>query len=287
MTHPAVDFISTSYGYPGSLPIPEHIAKSFTGTYSYGKLHFGACDNSPATAPQDGTCGPWWSIGIAGYEEADFNYLTGAPQESSGGRQLMSGTFPDFIADYTQVLPYCRDCEDGYNEFTAGTSFATPRSAGTASKILLAARRKTGQLGGIQRPAAATPLMVHSAGVSISNWQLRRALEQAAWIPGIDSYDPVNGAFDQVAVPIPPLAPWTVAGWGVLSPERGEVVEQTLSLLGLRERPAGEVARTKSAEHCLFQTALIDARKTYWDNIALLSETYLNAPSPDPYLYCQ
>ncbi|TAM23255.1 MAG: hypothetical protein EPN60_15485, partial [Nevskiaceae bacterium] len=287
MTHPAVDFISTSYGYPGSLPIPEHISKSFTGTYTHGKLHFGACDNSPAPAIQDGTCGPWWSIGIAGYEEADFDYTTGEPQVSSGGRQLMSGTLPDFIADYTEVLPYCRACEDGYNQYTAGTSFATPRSAGTASKILLAARRKAGHFGGIERPATGTPLMVHAGSVSISNWQLRRALEQAAWIPGVDGYDPVNGVFDQVAVPIPPLAPWTVAGWGVLSPEHGEVVEQTLSLLGLRERPPGEVARSKSSDHCLFQTTMIEARKTYWDNIAVLSETYLNSPSPDPYLYCE
>jgi hypothetical protein len=287
MTHPAVDFISTSYGYPGSLPIPEHIAKSFTGTYTYGKLHFGACDNSPAPAIQDGTCGPWWSIGISGYEEADFDYTTGEPQESSGGRQLMSGTLPDFIADYTEVLPYCRACEDGYNQYTAGTSFATPRSAGTVSKILLAARRKAGHFGGIERPTTGTPLMVHASGVSISNWQLRRAMEQAAWIPSISDYDPINGVFDQVAVPIPPLAPWTVAGWGVLSPERGEVVEQTLSLLGLRERPEGEAARSKSRDHCLFQTAMIEARKTYWDNIAVLSETFLNSPSPDPYLYCE
>ena len=141
---------------------------AFTGTYQYGKLHFGACDNSPATAPQDGTCGPWWSIGIAGFEEADPNYVTGEPQDSSNGRQLMSGTLPDFIADYTEVLPYCRACEDGYNEYTADTSFATPRSAGTASKILLVARRQLGHLGGIDRRGA-TPLMVRGTSKSISN----------------------------------------------------------------------------------------------------------------------
>ena len=60
MTHPAVDIVTTSYGPVGSIPIPENLGNSFNGVFNFGKLHFGACDNSPSTAPQDGTCGPWW-----------------------------------------------------------------------------------------------------------------------------------------------------------------------------------------------------------------------------------
>ena len=288
MTHAAIDLVSTSYGAVGSLPIPEHINRSFTGTQTFGKLHFGACDNSPATAPQDGTCGPWWSIGIAGYEEGDSNYNTGEPQDASNGKQLISGSLPDFLADFTQVLPYCDACEDGYDDFVAGTSFATPRSAGTTSKILLELRRKAGHLRGIRLPPQSTaPLMVSSGGIAVSNWQLRRVLEVAAWYPPIENYDPVQAVFDQVAVPIPPAAPYTVAGWGVLSTDQGGVVDEALSLLGVRTRPPGEVPRTKSVDTCYFQTALITLRKGYWDFVAVGSETFLNPPQPDPFLFCE
>ncbi len=151
MTHPAIDIITTSYGPIGSIPGTGHLNDSFTGSYAFGKLHFGACDNTPSTAIQDSTCGPWWSVGIAGFEETQAN----EPGDSSNGRQVLSGTFPDFIADFTQTLPYCAECEDGYDDGVGGTSFATPRSAGTASKILLKARRALNYLGGPLQLAAA------------------------------------------------------------------------------------------------------------------------------------
>jgi hypothetical protein len=280
-THPAVDFVSTSYGAPGSLPLPGHITNSFIGTYANGKLHFGACDNSPSTCVQDGTGGPWWSIGIAGFEETADN----EPEGSSGGRQSLSGNLVDFIADFTQTLPYCMACEDGYDDFVGGTSFATPRSAGTASKILLAARRAAGHTRGIVPGAVpeTPPLMVAGATQSITNWQLRRALEEAAWIPEFGDYDPLAGVQEfGPGYPIPPAAAASVIGWGVLTtaPEAG-VIERALGVLGL-----GEASAAKDASYCQFQTALIDARKLYWDFTNADSETFLNAPSPDPFVYC-
>ncbi|MES0874991.1 hypothetical protein [Sinimarinibacterium thermocellulolyticum] len=280
-THPAVDLVSTSYGAPGSLPLPGHINMSFTGTYANGKLHFGACDNSPSSCVQDGTGGPWWSIGIAGFEETADN----EPAGSSGGRQSLSGNLVDFIADFTQTLPYCMACEDGYDDFVGGTSFATPRSAGTASKILLAARRTVGHVRGI-RPGTLPqmpPAMVAGAGLNISNWQLRRALEQAAWIPEFGDYDPLAGVQEfGPGYPIPPAAAASVIGWGVLTPapEAG-VVERALGALGLRAAPPA-----KDPSYCRFQTALIQARKLYWDYGNVDSETYLDPPSPDPFVYC-
>ena len=129
--------------------------------------------------------------------------------------------------------------------------------------------------------------MVSAGGIAVSNWQLRRALEVAAWYPPIENYDPVQAVFDQVAVPIPPAAPYTVAGWGVLSTDQGGVVDEALSLLGARTRPPGEVPRTKSVDACSFQTALITLRKGYWDYVAVGSETVLNPPQPDPFLFCE
>ena len=123
-----------------------------------GKVHFGAAANDPTYSSLDQTSGPWWSIGIAGYEEG-----------SSNGRSMTSGTLPDFVGDFTQELPYCRSCEEGL-ESVGGTSFATPRSAGTFSKILLEARRSLDHEGGI-----AVVWIVYPLAVAVGGWpfQLR------------------------------------------------------------------------------------------------------------------
>ncbi|MES2885786.1 MAG: S8 family serine peptidase [Pseudomonadota bacterium] len=291
MTHPAIDFISTSYGIPGSLPLPGHIALSYTGTFTHGKLHFGACDNSPAPGTADGTCGPWWTIGVAGFDERDDNYVTGEPQDAGHGRNVSSGTLPDFLADFNQVLPYCMACEDGYNEATAGTSFSTPRTAGTAAKILLEVRRKIGHVGGILKSEGQQPLLAkgsfNGAAMSLSNWQLRRVMEEAAWLPPVGQYDPVNGVFDQVSVPVIPQAGFLFAGWGVISPDYGDVVGEALKVIGVRPRAAtGDPARVKTQQYCVAMNAQMQARKTYWDLFNIDSETWLAAPAEDPYLYC-
>ena len=283
MKHPAVDIVSTSYGPVGSAPIPENLGDSFVGTFEYGKLHFGACDNSPSTAIQDGTCGAWWSIGVAGIEETQDN----EPDPSSGGRQHTSGTFPDFIADFMQTVPYCQSCQDGYNNYVAGTSFATPRAAGTASRVLLEARRKLQHRGGIYRGAGAPLLfagVLNGTPITVSNWEFRRALEEAAWVPGVEDYSPIDAVFNlDLGAPINPVAPWAQVGWGVITPkEEAGVIFRTLQGLGLEE---GTVAE-KDAGFCEFQNGLIAVRKAYWDNLAVLSETFMNAPSPDPYKYC-
>ena len=281
MNHAAIDIVNTSYGPIGSIPIPQNLGSSFDGTFTKGKLHFGACDNSPSTAVQDGTCGPWWSIGVAGMEETQDN----EPEAASNGRQPSSGTFPDFLSDFTQTLPYCGNCQKSYEDGVGGTSFATPRAAGTTANILLKVRRALDYLGAVYI-GNDSPLMaagVHNGEpITISNWELRRALELAAWVP--NAYDP-NAALAEFApgVPINPVAPWAQIGWGALTPaaEAG-VVANSLKLLGLEEGNGP----TKSAGYCEFQNGLIAARKLYWDNVAIFSETFLAPPNPDPYIYC-
>lgn len=136
-SHPAVDLISTSYGPPGSPPLGYHLTDAYKGVVENGKIHVGAADNSPALSPVDATSGPWFTVGVAGYGEG-----------SSEGRQNQSGSLPDFLGDFTQTLPYCLRCEEGKST-VSGTSFATPRTAGTLSKVILEARRTAGHLRGI------------------------------------------------------------------------------------------------------------------------------------------
>lgn len=268
-THPAVDVITTSYGLPGSLPLGFHLENSFQGVVGLGKLHTGAADNSPALSPFDGTSGPWWALGIAGFQEG-----------TTEGRQLISGNVVDFVGDFTQTLPYCDLCQSGGERSVSGTSFATPTSAGVVSKVLLEARRAAGHTGGIVTADVEQPLMV--AGTApMTNWELRRALEEAAYTPLASEFKPGGGSSDLTSAPVVDRAAWAQTGWGALTPDpkRG-VVDQALAHLGVR----GEATRTKSGETCAFNTTQFELRKAYWDNLALDSESFLT--SEDPYLRC-
>lgn len=281
-THPEVDIITTSYGPVGSIPVPGHINDSYTGVVGMGKLHFGAADNSPSPALQDGTAGPWWSIGIAGFQEATSG--TNPTDPGTDGRQILSGTFPDFVADFTQVLPYCFDCESGMQR-ASGTSFATPRSAGTMSKILLATRRALGHAGGICTTAQGEAVMAFGSNRKISNWQIRRALEKGAYYPRLSEFQPnTTGTYNITSVPVPDPAPWTLVGWGAITTDPAhQVVEQTLTHLGVYN----SIPRSKDPRACDYMNAQIRARHIYWDAIALQSQSNgLFFTGQDPYLYC-
>lgn len=286
--NPAVDIVTTSYGVSApeiGFPLPEYRAfeHSYDGVVGGGKLHFSSGGNGPGLTPMRAGAGPWWSIGVSGIEEG-----------SSEGDSALSGEFPDFVSDFTQDLPYCFDCSAGY-ETVAGTSFSTPRAAGVASRVLYEARRAAGHVGGIT-VVDGTPVMVGSSGTSgtsgtITNWQLRRALEQAAWTPDSLAYDPVDGVLDVVGLPIAPVAPWLETGWGDLTalPSKG-VVPAALAELGI-----GDGAhRAKPTGYCEFQTTIVKERKLYWDTLAptlpdnpiLGGETPPGAPAQDPFVYC-
>jgi hypothetical protein len=268
-THPAVDLVTTSYGPITSVPTLNHLSNSYTGVVGNGKLHFGAAANDPSAAPLDETAGPWWTIGIAGFEEGD-----------SEGRQILSGNFTDFVGDFTQELPYCRSCE-GELDSASGTSFATPRSAGTFSKVLLEARRAAGHRGGIVTKGVKTPLMVDGR-LTFTNWAMRRALEEGAYYPSTGDFQPgAGGLFGGTSAPILNAAPWLQTGWGAITPDtEHKVIARTLAQLGIKGKPI----RTKSSEACTFMTANIEARHAYYDNLAVFGESF--GTSEDPYVYC-
>jgi len=267
--HPLVDILTTSYGK--GLPFvpigtgafhPELAGfyASFTAVARMGKLHFSSGGNTPGFTPGRGGAGPWWSIGVDGSEED--------VKAGTDGRAAESGNFPDFVSDFTQDIPYCLECESGIRNGVAGTSFSTPRAAGVASKVLLEARRALKHSGGIVT-AGVQPVMAAGDGRTISNWELRRALEEGAYVP--TSAD--AGTAD---VPINDAAPWLQVGWGDLSadPAKG-VVEETLAALGFGERK-----RSKAAGFCDFQTKIIQERKAYFDTLTPVADGLPDAPVP-------
>jgi hypothetical protein len=284
-THPEVDVVTTSYGVPGSVPVPAavfgspytHLNQSFHGVVHMGKLHFGAADNSPALSPPDGTSGPWWSIGVAGFQEGTEE--GGLADPGGEGKEVLSGSLPDFVADFTQQLPYCAECESGGYDSVSGTSFATPRSAGTASKIILEARRALGHVGGMNyTPEGEYVMVVGSSGRQITNWHVRRALEQGAYYPRAENFKLLTG---ETSLPTIDRAPWATVGWGVITPApEHQVVEQTLAFLRVR----GSILKYKDQNACTYMTTLIRARHLFWDN--WLDSQSSGYTGQDPYVYC-
>ncbi|HSH21564.1 MAG TPA: hypothetical protein VK992_02955, partial [Candidatus Caenarcaniphilales bacterium] len=301
--NPAVDIVTTSYGVSvalGLLPLPEYRAfeHSYEGVVGRGKLHFSSGGNGPGVTALRGGAGPWWSIGVSGIEE-----------ESSEGDTLLSGNLPDFVSDFTQTLPYCMDCESGTSS-VSGTSFSTPRSAGLASKVLLDVRGSLKHKGGI-RFVGAQPVMATNAPrgkgaaakcgetricTSVSNWQLRRALEQAAWIPDSTAYDAGDAIGGGIGVPINPAAPWLQTAWGDLTVGEGKGVvgAARAELSSLTGFSFGGTPRVKPVGYCEFQTSVIEARKAWWNDVApvlpdnpeLTGETPPGEPAQDPFVYC-
>ena len=221
---PLVDIITTSFGPIGSIPVPGIEDSTRVAVVENNKIHTGAADNTPSPAVQDPTAGPPWSIGVSGYAEEDDDQ-----------KETMSGSYPDIAADWTQMLPNHDDI-DGYHQ-TSGTSFATPRTAGILSMILTMLREDSGDMGtGASEERGG--LLVNGTNLSISNDDIRDALNLSAWYPSASTWDPTSGT-----LPISPVAPCTQVGWGVVNLSNIQpILEHLAGIYSLPQRPADVVA---------------------------------------------
>ena len=289
--HPAVDIVSTSYSTP-VLPEPLAFFDSFLGVVGLGKLHFSSgANDEPGVGMWRGGSGPWWSVGISGSHGGThgnvvvgYNDFEGQTAETAGNLMF------DFVADAFQELPFCATCQTGTRQ-PFGTSLSTPSAAGVASRVLLEARRAAGHGRGIvlgHGPAA----MVEAGARIVTNWELRRALEQAAYVPTTAEWNPI-GLGSGTTVPVNDAAPWLQVGWGELSSDPDKhVVEEALAFLGF-----GAPTRSKAAGFCDYQTKGIQARHEYWDNVSPGADQNLpdltvyggdgaGEVEQDPFIYC-
>ena len=239
---PLVDVITTSFGAIGSIPVPGIERATESAVVEFGKIHTGAADNSPSPAVQDATAGPPWSIGIAGYAE-----------EGDDQKEIMSGSYPDISADWTQVLPNHDDI-DGYHE-TSGTSFATPRTAGIISYVLESLRDEYQDNLSGAAPDSRSKQLVNGTDaegntVSIDNAQIREAINLSAWYPDL-GWDPTSGT-----MPISPVAPCTQTGWGLVNLSNIEPIIKHLNGTEPLPERAGDVVACMN-----FNQA---AREAYW-----------------------
>lgn len=240
---PLVDVITTSFGAPGSVPISGIERGTEVAVVEQGKMHAGAADNSPSPAIQDSTAGPPWSIGIAGYAE-----------EGDDQKEIMSGSYPDISADWTQYLPNHDDI-DGYHE-TSGTSFATPRTAGILSSVLESLRFEFNDDGAGASPDMRQGMLVNGTDSDgnpflVSNSDVREALNRSAWYPDL-GWDPTSGT-----MPISPVAPCTQTGWGLVNLSNIEPMIAHLNQSSeLAQRP-GDVVACMNANQ--------EMREAYWN----------------------
>ena len=240
---PLVDVITTSFGAPGSVPISGIERGTVIAVVEQGKMHTGAADNSPSPAVQDSTAGPPWSIGIAGYAE-----------EGDDQKEIMSGSYPDISADWTQYLPNHDDI-DGYHE-TSGTSFATPRTAGILSSVLESLRFEFHDAGAGASPEQRQGMLVNGTDddgnpFMVSNADVREALNRSAWYPDV-GWDPTSGT-----MPISPVAPCTQTGWGLVNLSNIEpMIAHLNQSADLAQRP-GDVVACMNANQ--------EMREAYWD----------------------
>ncbi len=236
---PLVDIITTSFGPIGSIPVPGIEDSTRVAVVENKKIHTGAADNTPSPAVQDPTAGPPWSIGVSGYAE-----------EEDDQKETMSGSYPDIAADWTQMLPNHDDI-DGYHQ-TSGTSFATPRTAGILSMVLTMLREDSGDLmSGASEERSG--LLVNGTNLSISNDDIRDALNLSAWYPSASTWDPTSGT-----LPISPVAPCTQVGWGVVNLSNIQPLYNHLAEIdSMPQRPADVVA-------CMEANQAM--REAYWGN---------------------
>ena len=236
---PLVDIITTSFGPILSIPVPGIEDATKVAVVQEKKIHTGAADNSPSPAIQDSTAGPPWSIGISGYAEEDDDQ-----------KETMSGSYPDIAADWTQYLPNHDDI-DGYH-WTSGTSFATPRTAGLLSKILVNLRGEFGDLSSGADPEKRMGQIVNGTNFSLTNDDLRDALNLSAWYPSFSTWDPLSGT-----TPVSPVAPCTQVGWGVVNESNvWPIIEHLNGSNALPQRPF-------DVEMCMESNQ--DIREAYWN----------------------
>ena len=236
---PLVDLITTSFGPILSVPVPGIEDATKVAVVEEKKIHTGAADNSPSPAIQDSTAGPPWSIGVSGYAEEDDDQ-----------KETMSGSYPDIAADWTQMLPNHDDI-DGYHQ-TSGTSFATPRTAGLLSKVLVSLRSEFGDFSSGADPTHRMGLMVNGSNFTLTNDDIRDALNLSAWYPSFSSWNPLSGT-----TPISPVAPCTQVGWGVVNESNVlPIIEHLNGSSSMSQRPF-------DVELCMESNQEI--REAYWN----------------------
>jgi hypothetical protein len=272
-THPSVDIVTTSYGFPASPPVPYHLHRSYTGVVGNGKLHFGAVDNSPALSPRLDR----WALVVD-----RRGRLPGGPGPRGGS--CCRARRADVVGNFTQTLPYCMDCQEGRNVRSRARASRrrrrpVPRRSRCCSPVRPSATRAASSSGGPRGRAATRkaatgrgadgtedgagrgrpvtpPVRCCSTASSTASHSSAPTGSCAARsrrprsYPGFDRVEPdrrTQHPLDAAATcPVLDAAPWLTTGWGLdhRGPRARGVVPELLAHLGVE----GDPTRSRSED---------------------------------------
>lgn len=172
--------------------------------WSNGKVVVASAGNSPTPSLTDPIDSPPWVVSVGGADPA------------RKGEAWAASKTPDVVSDFVVDAPD-QDSRNG-TDTVPGTSFAAPTVSGTLAGALLDLREATGGTNGVDGGA-----LVAADGTTVTNHDLRRALNRTAVYWGTTDYDPTatqpgTGPRTLFAgVPINPAAPWLQMGWGYVN----------------------------------------------------------------------
>ena len=94
-------------------------------------------------------------------------------------------------------------------------------------------------------------LLVTGSNLSVTNSDIRDALNLSAWYPSFSTWDPTSGT-----MPISPVAPCTQVGWGVVNMSNVDpMYEHLAGITQMPDRPGDVVACMQANQ---------DIREAYW-----------------------
>lgn len=248
-TLPWVDFVtSTVFHGPAGIPY-GHTAHSRGSrmVHDNGSLYFAPSGNQVVNGmllyvwTKDWAWPPW-VVNVGG------------GHERCGSGELTSGQYPEFVNDYVQFLPSAEVVEG--TQPTAGTSFATPLSAGRFGHALWLVRQELGYGDGGRWSGEPGPGFGLEDGVLTAE-EMRAAFARAAvYFDATDYQLPGPCLVANAPVPVAP-GPWVQQGWGHIASGTSQVVAD--AILGRVDLPEKDAAATA------WMDAVMTARETTTD----------------------
>lgn len=271
LAHPAIDIAAIDYEVnTESAPTQGAHTGTFRFVTECGRVFISAASerNPERRTTFQPAAGPWWTMAVGGFEEGGRN-----------GRRFIEGNPVDFVAPSTVDAPVCARCQTEMQAVDSA-AVAMGHAAGLISRVILEARRATRHIGGVQGSSEA-PVLIANGSQSLTTWDLRRALEQAAAVPEFSEFNATNSNSIFPVAPVFDQAPWLNTGWGVLSArEDRNVVSHALAALGLFDFSVP----AKDSGFCIWQTQFMDERRAYWNQIQPFSPSF--GFTEDPYIPC-